>query len=147
MKRKWLILVGLSVLAGCMTAPVPLASPDADAASKKFQPPVGKANLYVAWSGGPSAVHFKVAVDGKNVASIEPGTFYLETLDPGQHYLTVSSGLNTAREGLNAEAGKNYYYEVTSSSDDYTAKPSLGLVITGAMGKLMVNQNKLVAGE
>jgi len=147
MRTRLFLSFALLALVGCATG-VRLASPAADAAAKTFQPPAGKANLYAARSGGSSGVNvaFKVAVDGKDVGSIGPGTFLLAALTPGHHYVTVSSGINTARTSLDAEAGKNYFYEVTSSSGGYSAQPSLGVVVIEAMGKLMVQQDKRALG-
>ena len=144
---RWILLLAVLVLAGCATT-VPLAAPEADAAAKKFEPPEGKANLYVARSTGSSGVTvaFKVAADGKDVGSIVPGTYCLIALDPGKHDVTVSSGLNTAKASLAVDAGKNYFYEVTATSGGFSAQPSLGVVLLESMGKVMVRQSKRVKG-
>jgi hypothetical protein len=48
---RWIVLLLLAVLVNCTTAPtVQLASPDSDATAKRFMPPGGRANLYIARS-------------------------------------------------------------------------------------------------
>jgi hypothetical protein len=146
---RWvLLLLATLVVASCATT-VPLASPESDAAAKKFEPPQGKANLFVSRSASQSgvAVAFKVAVDSKGVGSIVPGTFCLVALDPGRHDVTVSSGLNTTKASVDVDAGKNYFYEVTATSGGFSAQPSLGVVLLESMGKIMVQQNKRVKGN
>jgi Protein of unknown function (DUF2846) len=136
-------------LVGCMSAPsVPMAGQAADADAKQFQPPAGKANLYIAWSNDSSArVTLDVSVDGKLLGPIAPGMFYLATVDPGKHDVSAKSMTSSSNVSMNAEAGKNYFYELTASSGAYTAKPSLGVVLIEELGKMMVRQNKRAQGS
>ena len=140
-KAKWILTLALGALVSCVTAQ--LATPDSDAAAKKFQPPEGKANLYVARSGSSfGETTFKVVVDGKTVGAVSPGTFVLVELSPGTHNVAAASVETSSKVSLNAEAGKNYFYEVTAKAGDYTARPTLSVVLLEVMGKMMVQQNK-----
>lgn len=73
---------------------VPMATKDA--AAKQFKPAPGRASLYVARKRESlgSAVPFRIYVDGKELASLLPGSFALVSLEPGKHELRAvrSSG-------------------------------------------------------
>jgi hypothetical protein len=144
-KGKWILPIIIMSLAACATAPVAtIASSESDATAKKFMPPEGKANLYVAWSKNPNggARSFNISLDGKLLGVISPGTYTNVAIDPGKHSIVVASNLNSAKVSLDATAGKNYFYEVTASAGTYTAQPSISFVLLEEMGKIMVRQNK-----
>lgn len=146
---KWIVPLMMLAFVGCATGPaVTLATPDSDAAAKQFKPPEGKANLYVARSGGSDSrvTSFDIAVDGKSIGPIGPGTFYLVSVDPGRHTVAAASVLNSAKTTFDAEAGRNYFYEVTASGSGFSAQPNLGMVVIEEMGKIMVRQNRLAQG-
>jgi hypothetical protein len=141
--NRWAVLFGILTFAGCATGPnVSLATPESDAAAKQFAPLDGRANLYVARSNDSAGTTFNVIVDGRTIGPIISGTFYLVDIDPGKHNLAAVSKLYSAKATLDAEAGKNYFYEVTGTSSGLTAKPSLGIVLLEEMGKIMVRQGK-----
>ena len=138
-------LLSVLVFASCVTSPsIPFASSEFDSDAKRFSPPEGKSNLYIAWSGGSSGqvVSFDITIDGKEIGKIVPGTFYLVTINAGNHIVVVAARLNSSKATLDAEIGKNYFYEITSTSSGITAKPSLGIVLIEEMGKIMVRQNR-----
>jgi hypothetical protein len=145
MNGKWVVLLAVVLVAGCMTAAAPAASPESDAAAKRFEPAQGKANLYVARSPGSAggSTEFKLTVDGKELGSITPGTYYLVVLDPGRHSIAAASMFNSVKTELTTEPAKNYFYEVTARN----GAPSLGLVFIEEMGKMMVQQGRLARGE
>lgn len=142
---KWVVLLAVVMVAGCMTATAPVAPPESDAAAKRFEPAPGKANLYVARSPGSSggSTEFKLAVDGKELGSIAPGMYYLAVLDPGSHSIAATSMFSSVKTDLTTEPGKNYFYEVTVRN----GAPSLGFVFIEEMGKMMVRQGRLARGE
>ena len=147
---RWIpLLMIMALVAGCMTAPsVPMASAALDAEAKQFTPPAGKANVYVAWSNDSSArTTLDISVDGKLLGPIAPGRFYLAVVDPGRHDVSARSMTSSANVTLNADAGKNYFYQITASSGGYTAKPSLGVVLIEELGKMMVRQNQRAQGS
>jgi Protein of unknown function (DUF2846) len=143
-KSTWISLLAAAALFGCATTTVPMATPVSDAAAKRFMPPDGKANLYVARSNSSfgAAVSFNIVVDGKVVGQIAPGTFYLVVVKPGMHSVAATSSQNSAKADFDAEAGKNYFYEVTATSGAFGARADLGLVLLEPMGKIMVQQAK-----
>jgi hypothetical protein len=142
---KWAVLAALALVAGCMTSAAPVAPPESDAAAKRFEPSPGRANLYVARSpgSGGGSTELKLAVDGKELASISPGTYALVVLEPGRHSIAVTSMFNSVKTELTTEPGKNYFYELTVRD----RAPSLGLVLIEEMGKMMVRQGRLARGE
>jgi hypothetical protein len=146
----WLVPVALLVLAGCVSyippAPSPLASPASDAQAKQFVPPQGKANLYVSRPGEftlfGKPTPYGVTLDGKEVGGIMPGMYFCFALEPGDHTLSATCQDSIDSIKVHADAGKNYYYQLSTSTADNKTKMSLGLVILESMGKLMVNNTK-----
>ncbi len=143
MKGNLLFLVAFIAFAACASAQV--APPEADAAAKLFKPLDGKANLYIARKSETfgSAVAFKLIVDGNELGPISTGTFYLVAVEPGKHSIEVRALISTAKLGVDLEAGKNYFYDVAATTGS-AGKVSVTRVLIEAMGKLMVNQSKLV---
>jgi hypothetical protein len=152
-QARWLLPFAVLMLASCVTAgytppaPSPPASPDQDAQAKQFAPPDGRGNLYIQRAsefvllGQP--VPFGVTVDGREVGGIVPGMYYCFSLEPGKHTLSASSEVSIAHETVNVEAGKNYFYQITSSkAADNTVKLTLSWVLLEPLGKLMINQSK-----
>jgi hypothetical protein len=146
----WLVPVVLVALAGCLTytppAPSPFASSQSDAQAKQFSPAQGKGNLYVSRPGeltifGKPAP-YGVALDGREVGGIVPDMYFCFAIDPGAHTLSVSCQGSVDTVTVRVEAGKNYYYQLTTATVDNKAKLTLGLVIIEPMGKLMVNNTK-----
>jgi hypothetical protein len=156
MRISWLVLAVLLVLAGCVTynppAPSPSASPESDAQAKTFAPPEGKGNVYISRPGevqlfGKPAV-FGVAVDGKQVGGLTPGMYFCLALEPGNHNLDASFQYGVSSMPVTVQAGKSYYYQLTSSTDSNgVQKLNLSWVILEPMGKAMVNNTKRAQGE
>ncbi len=147
----WLSTLLLLALAGCVTytppAPSAPASAESDAQAKQFAPPEGKGNFYVARAseivllGQPAALAF--SVDGREVGGIVPGMYYCFALEPGTHTFSASSEVSIAHATVNVEAGKNYFYQLsTSKAADNTDKLNLSWVILEPMGKLMIQQSR-----
>src|SRR5208282_5096811 len=128
-----------------------MASPASDADAKQFMPPTGRANVYIARSNGSSAGGsslLNVSVDGKLLGPIAPGMFYLVSVDPGKHELSAKSGMYSSDVAVDAAAGNNYFYEVTTATVVYgVKKPSLGVVLLEDMGKMMVRQAQRAQGS
>jgi hypothetical protein len=150
-RARWFLPFLLLALVGCVTYtppdPSPLASPDSDAQAKQFAPPPGKGNLYVARVsefvilGQPAP--FAFFVDEREVGGIVPGMYYCFSLEPGNHTFSASSASSTDHATVTIEAGKNYFYQLTTSNTaENTCKLSLSWVILEPMGKLMVQQSK-----
>ncbi|MBS0525888.1 MAG: hypothetical protein JSS04_19825 [Proteobacteria bacterium] len=83
MRPLWSIIVALAV-AACTS--VPLASRDADAAAKRFEPPPpGWAILYIVREGYMLSDEVAVLVDQRSVGSLAYDTYQRLELPPGQH--------------------------------------------------------------
>ncbi|MGD8999631.1 MAG: DUF2846 domain-containing protein [Granulosicoccaceae bacterium] len=100
-------IIVILLASGC--ASVPMASLDEDTRAKTFNVSADKANLYVYRNesmGG--AVTMTVSLDGKVAGMSGPKTYFLLTVEPGEH--TVSSyAENVSTLTIKTEAGKNYY--------------------------------------
>jgi hypothetical protein len=141
-KLRWFLLLGEMAIffAGCAT--IPMASTDLDAAAKTFTPPAGQANLYIVRSGFfGGAIAFHVIVDRYAVGSIGPGTFHLVTVEPGHHSIQVSSNENSAQAKFDAEADKNYFFEVSAVLGMMTARVAIDQ-IDEEKGKKEVTEGK-----
>ena len=146
----WLVPVLLFSFVGCVTYAPPSASPFAsstsDAEAKRFVPPQGEGNVYVSRPGEVTILGqptpYGVTLDGKEVGGIMPNMYFCLSLKPGAHTLAVSSQDGTDTATVIVEAGKNYYYQLNTSTVDNKTRLSLGLVILEPMGKLMINNTR-----
>ena len=94
-------------LAGC--ASVPMASMEADAGAKQFQPKPGLSNIYLYRSETfGAAVAMTVSLDGKVMGKTGPQTYFLWEVAPGRHEI-ASHTENTAKITIDAKAGRNHY--------------------------------------
>jgi hypothetical protein len=130
------------LLSGC--AHVPVASTDKDFRAKEFQPPEGKANIYVfrlkEFFG--DGILFQVAVDGSNASGIAPGTFRLFIADPGKRTVSVNSNENQDAVEIDAQAGRNYFVDISPKMGLITARVSANLD-TDEAGRRSVGKCKL----
>ncbi len=95
------------LLAGC--AAVPMASQEADAGAKQFQPKPGMANIYLYRNETfGAAIAMTVSLDGKIMGRTGPQTYFLWEVAPGRHEIQ-SHTENTSKLTLEAQAGRNYY--------------------------------------
>lgn len=120
------IVLLVVLLAGC--AGVPLAPDAEDAAAKTFQPPPGKANIYVY---RPSAIvaslrTVQIIHQGHTVTSLANGTFAVIKRGEGKHQFAVYLG-SGALVGQDLDtvvvevvAGQNYFIEVDASSSYFS---------------------------
>jgi hypothetical protein len=142
---KWLLVLAAILLAGCAT--VPMASLEMDSSAKTFTPPDGKANIYVVRASSfGGAISFQVIVDGKVVGSVAPATYYLVVADPGSHSIAATSNENSAKAKFDAEAGRNYFFEIEATFGLMTARASLNQIQDEEKGKQMVQGAKRAEG-
>ncbi len=120
MKKILVLHAAALLLAGC-TVPVPLpqktplAPAAADAEGKRFAPPAGKANIYVARTSViGSRYRFGVLLDGKPAGLVALDTYLLLQVDAGQHNVTVTTPENRYEVAVDARDGQNYFYEAVS---------------------------------
>ncbi|HET6449875.1 MAG TPA: DUF2846 domain-containing protein [Spirochaetia bacterium] len=151
MHRPLLLLpVVLVVLAGCVTytppAPSPFAPAASDAQGKQFTPPQGKGYLYISRPDEfrllGKATPYGITVDGKDAGGIMPGMYFCFALDPGHHTFSVSCQDSADSAGIQLQAGKSWYYQISTDEKDNRVKVSLGWVILEPMGKMMINNTK-----
>lgn len=102
-----LALLSLLALGGC--ASVPMATPQQDAAAKKFNVPAGKSRIYLYRNesfGG--AIKMAVSLDGKTMGQTGPETFFVWDVNPGHHTIE-SLTENTAKLSLDTQPNKLYF--------------------------------------
>jgi hypothetical protein len=97
----------LVLLTGC--AAVPMASMEADASAKQFQPKKGYSNIYLYRNETfGAAIAMTVSLNGKVMGKTGPQTYFLWEVPPGR-YEIASHTENTARIAINAQEGRNHY--------------------------------------
>ena len=105
-----IITLGLLVT-GC--ASVPLASPEADTAAKRFVPPTdGKASVYIYRNSFVGqALKKSVSVDNRTLGETANKVFFQTTVTPGSHQLSTESEFSDNTLNFTATAGMNYFFE------------------------------------
>jgi hypothetical protein len=96
-----------SALAGC--ASVPMASSEADASAKQFQPRAGYSNIYLYRNETMgAAIAMTVSLDGKVMGRTAAQTYFLWEVTPGRHEI-ASHTENTATITIDAVDGRNHF--------------------------------------
>ena len=150
---------------GCVTVQNPTASPaasqDADAAAKNFVPPDGMSNLYIvrAKDSFGQVEPYLTEVDGRMIGYLAPGMFFLVSVSPGPHEVSVAGRGGLDRAQVSTSPDKNYYFQVktsspppptSSSSSSYSAqqdKPFIGIMIIESLSRMTVKQSRLAQGS
>jgi hypothetical protein len=102
-----LIALVSALLSGC--ASVPMATPDADASAKRFQPRPGMANIYLYRNETfGAAIAMTVSLDGRIMGRTGPQTYFLWEVEPGRHEIQ-SHTENLSRITIDAQPDRNYY--------------------------------------
>ncbi len=107
--RMLVVLIALvsALLSGC--ASVPMATPDADASAKRFQPRPGMANIYLYRNETfGAAIAMTVSLDGRIMGRTGPQTYFLWEVEPGRHEIQ-SHTENLSRITIDAQPDRNYY--------------------------------------
>ncbi|PTU31226.1 DUF2846 domain-containing protein [Stenotrophobium rhamnosiphilum] len=104
-----LFVTGLAMALVSACSSVPLASSDADAAAKKFEPTPGKVNFYIyrheIYGDDRSMA---ISIDGKVVGHTRSCTYVLKTVEPGIHTITSQEDSKTDLKIENF-AGQNQF--------------------------------------
>lgn len=108
---------------------VPMASKEADAAAKRFLPPVGgRARIYLA---RPYMQESKkksgVFLNGKRVAVLGPATYAMFDVPPGRNVFRVNTE-SDAQLALEAEPGRSYYLQYQLNLLFNTVTPRLTML-------------------
>jgi hypothetical protein len=110
------IVLGMICLlswAAC-AASAPQATAPADTQANQFQPVPDKASVYIVRGYGLAPeLHIFVHIDGTRVGELEPNTYFLFTLNPGNHVFSVVGISNQEDLPADLEAGKIYFYQTS----------------------------------
>src|ERR1039458_4660209 len=91
-KMKTVILIafiaGSVLLAGCVFSPT--TTNPRDSAAKQFQPPPGKASLYLIRDLAGGGTTLQIVLDGRIAGSLPSGQYQCISVDPGEHVLTLN---------------------------------------------------------
>ena len=140
----------LSLFIGC--ASVPMAPTEQDAEAKQFTVLQGKSNIYLyrneSFGGG---VAVPVTLDGKNVGSTGPYTYFKWVVEPGKHVVVSNpkDGKPT-RVIVHAVEGKNHFLwqEITVDIGFLSTYTGSTLhVMSDEEGMKDVNECKLIHTE
>jgi hypothetical protein len=147
--KKFQILCAVTalLLAGC-TVPIPLpqktplAPAAADAEGKRFAPPAGKANIYVARTSiVGSRYRFGVLLDGKAAGLVALDTYLLLQVDAGPHRIGVTTPENQYAVDVDAREGQSYFFEAVSRTGFAYANAELR-PLADAEGRRVVLQTR-----
>ena len=121
-KMKKLTLLALiacsMLLSGCTSVTVPMTTTALDADAKKFQPEPNKASIYInqKHSFRLRGMTVETILDGRIVGFLAADTYQLLSVAPGEHLLITSTQFgNAVQTNINAQVGKNYFYEISLS--------------------------------
>jgi hypothetical protein len=139
-----MLAAALALLTGCASV-VPMAPKDQDSTSKTFKAPApNMAGVYIYRedSNFGKALTKTLSIDGVAIGESAPGVYFHREVTQGEHTLATQAefGENTVK--LNAEAGKNYFFQQFMKWG--TFKGSAGIqAVTEEVGK----QNVLKCNE
>lgn len=148
---RWMPLILCLVVSGCVSAAmmvsppsVPVAAGPADAKAKRFQPPPGRASIYVMREDTfvGQALLFRVDLDGKVQGKLARGTYFLLTVPPGKHVVTFSGDADRGAETVYAVEGGIYYLEIRPKSG-ITAPPTHIFRVDQQRGRRLVLGGRL----
>lgn len=138
-----ILLLG-ALLTGC--ASVPMAPLAKDTQAKTFSVAADKSNIYVYRNesmGG--AIAMPVALDGRIAGKTGPKTYFMWTVEPGQHEIS-SLTEKTSKITINAIAGQNHFVWQEVKMGVWSAR-SLLQEVSDQKGRAGVNECKLIASE
>lgn len=133
-------------LAGC-AASVPMASKSAEQASKRFQPPPGRANLYVYRPSQfkLSAVTVSVKINGQSFGLLGVGTYLYADVAPGR-YTLLSVSEEDAPVVVAVEPDRNYFFQQEIAFGSSAARTAL-VSVDEAKGREAVLGSELAASQ
>lgn len=141
MKQILLLLLAASVvLSGC--ASVSKDQIERDLQAKKFLATPGKSSIYIYRNERfSSGLRMALAVDGKNIGSSEPSTYFLIEVVPGQHKISCESN---STEGfiLTTHPDQNYFVRQGMNTGYFSVSCAFSEV-PPAEGKIAVNECEL----
>jgi len=133
-------------LAGCVS--VPPASRDAEARSRQYSAPPGKAALYVYRTSGRTSDR-EVLVDGHAVGDLVGGMFLYVELDPGRHEVAATGAMNNASLVIQLAAGQVDYVRLNTPDNHwgvYISHSKL-ILMPEATGRQVVAHSRMAASK
>lgn len=138
------------VLSGCASTgtvssrpDIPLGSPKADAAAKRFAPKPGTASVYVmreyTFLGRDTG--YRISLDETDQGRLSPGTFFLFHVLPGKHEIGFKGKVDRGTEKIYAVEGGIYYIEIRPGSGIMTA-PAKMFRIDQKRGRQLITEGK-----
>jgi hypothetical protein len=141
--RNLLLVAILAVMTGC-AAVVPMASKESDSASKTFKAPApNMAGVYIYRENASFGKGLKktLSIDGVAIGETARGVYFHREVTPGEHTVATQAEFGENSVKLNAEAGKNYFFQQFMKWG--TFKGSAGIqAVTEEVGKQGVLQCK-----
>jgi hypothetical protein len=137
------------------------APEEEDNAAKLLRPPDGKSVIYLLHQGGTMqrrlTVGIDLLVDGRPVRELQPGTYCVATLEPGQHAIAVRSALQfrpgIMETGKSGYAGKRviydlqpnqtYFFSATINYRQYQQRNDQQMVLVTVTDAVWMELNKL----
>jgi hypothetical protein len=141
-----LLLLILTVLPGCMTKTVPLATLEKNNEAQEYAlSPGNSSNVFVVFTGGYSSSfgNFPVQVDGVHKGMLSVGTFVMVPLKPGNHSVTSSTPENYEVVEFEVKEGKNNFVDMSSKIGMHMLRVSLSELPENE-GKVEVSKAKLI---
>lgn len=144
--RSLMLAAAIALLSGC-AATVPLATKDQDAASKTFNiSAADKAGVYIYRENVNfgKALTKTLSIDGVVIGATAPGTYYHREVAPGEHTIATQAEFGENSLQLNAEAGKNYYFQQYMKWGTFKGSAGIQAVTeeVGRKGVLLCNEAK-----
>jgi Protein of unknown function (DUF2846) len=116
-------LLILLVTIGCST--VDLASDTDQRAAQAFQPPPGKANIYVVRNDFGHMTLFPVILDGRDHGMLATDTYFVISVEPGHHVVVSRTTESQQSVEFEVEAGRNYFVSVKSRPGLQAMRPQV----------------------
>jgi len=115
-RPRLLVLAAFILVSGC--ASVPPGSDGLRQQARSFTPPPGKANVYAirGWSLFEAGIVWPVTLDFTGFGNVGLRSYLYGAISPGDHVLGANlPGPVPSRVTFTAEAGRNYFFEISSS--------------------------------
>jgi opacity protein-like surface antigen len=135
-----LLLVMLQVAAPAAFAAA-FAPAAEDKRAKQALPPSGQALIYVfRREGAPQRTNVPLFLDGQQIGTTEPRSYYLWAVTPGKHTIAAKPDQRVVLP-ITVQAGRNYFIEhgVAADSEVVSLRP-----VSYAQGRVAVNNCRLL---
>jgi Protein of unknown function (DUF2846) len=128
--RNLMAVATLALMTGCASV-VPMAPQAQDTASKTFQAPSpGMAGVYIYRENSfmGKALKKRLSIDDVLIGETAPGVFFRREVKPGKHVIATQAEFGDNTVDLNAEAGKNYFFQQYIKMGTFTGSAGIQAV-------------------